>query len=218
MRQFKILSVLLFSALGLSCTPPEKNTLTQFVNAVQSGNETAASQVSLVDSPSEFTTWEIGEIGPESSEPFPLMTLLEEHAAMEEELKAMIKKNDAYIQENEALYVKYKPLKDKDPETEFTGELQAFDEEFSARMDVQKELIRKISRSDREIDLLKKAAALSTSTPGISSGYEGDVKAKQARLKLDDTDYTVTLKQYALIHTEHQIEPMARWIITDIRQ
>ena len=190
MRQFQILSVLFFSALGLSCTPPEQNTLTQFVSAVQAGNETAASQVSLVDSPAEFTTWEIGEIGPESSEPFPLMELLERKAAADEELKAMIKKNDAYIQENEALYIKYKPQKDKDPDTEFEGELKAFDETFSARMDEQKELIRKISQTDREIDELKKAAALSTSTPGISSGYDGDVKAKQARLKLDDTDYT----------------------------
>lgn len=172
----------------------------------------------MVDSPSEFTSWEIGEIGPESSEPFRLLELLDQLTSTEEELKAMMKKNDQYIQDNEAIYVKYKPLKDQDPETEFDGEMKEFDEEFSARMDEQKALNREISKTKRDIDTLKKAAALSTSTPGISSGYEGDVKEKEAHLKLDNTDYTVTLQQYALVHTEHQIEPMARWIITDIRQ
>lgn len=217
MRKFQILALVVSVAVCVSCTPPEHTTLTQFINAVQSDNETAAKQVSLVDSPSEFTSWEIGELGPESSSPFPLIELLDEKMSLEEELKAMIQANDKYIQDNEKLYLKYKPMKDQDAETEFTGELEEFDVEFSARMDKQKGLNRKIAQTDRKVDELKKAAALSTSTPGISTGYEGEVKEKEAKLKLDATDYTVTLKQYALVHTEHQIEPVARWIITDIR-
>jgi hypothetical protein len=218
MRKYQILALLVFLSSALACTPPEQTTLSEFVTAVQSGNETAVNQVSLVESPSEFSTWEIGEIGPESSEPFQLIELLDGRAATVQELEATMKANDTYLQENEELYLKYKPLKDKDAETAFTGELAAFDEEYSARMEKQKGLNREISQTGRRIDEVKKAAALSTRTPGITSGYDGDVKAKEAQLKLDDTDYTVTLKLYALIHTEHQIEPMARWIITDIRE
>ncbi|GMR24224.1 MAG: hypothetical protein BMS9Abin37_2742 [Acidobacteriota bacterium] len=220
MRTIQILALSSsIAALGLSCTgQPGERALTTFGNAVQAGDETTAAQVSLVEFPGEVSTWEIIEIGPESSEPFPLIKLIEERKAMEKELEAMVETTNAFLQENEELFYKYKPRKDKDPETKFTGKLKEFDEEFSALMKEQTDQDDKIRDAGKAIDALKKAAALSTNTPGLSTSYDGDVLERTAKVKFDDKDYSVTLKLYALVNTEHNMTPMTRWIITDIRE
>ena len=219
MRTVHILALSSIAALGLSCSSqPEQRVLTMFVNAVQAGDQAAAAQVSLVEFPGEVSTWEIVEVGAESSEPFKLAELQEERAAMVRRLEAMVERNDVFLQDNEELYYEYKPRKDEDPEATFTGRLKEFDEEFSARMEEQNALDQAIDEAGDAIDALKKAAALSTNTPGLGTSYDGDVLAREAKVKFDDKDYTVTFKQYALVNTEHNIRPVARWIITDISE
>ena len=219
MRTVKILALSFIAALCLSCTSqPEQRVLTAFVNALQAGDDAAAAQVSLVEFPGKVSTWEIVEVGPESSEPFQLHKLQEERSTMVKDLEAMVAKNDLFIQDNEELFYEYKPRKDKDPETEFTGALKEFDEDLSARMEKQNALDQQIRDAGVVIDALKKAAALSTNTPGLGSSYDGDVLGKEAKVKFDDKNYTVTFKQYALVHTVNNLRPMARWIITDIQE
>ena len=219
MRTVKILALSFIAAFGLSCSgQPGERALTNFANAMQAGDETAAAQVSLAEFPGEVSTWEIVEIGPESSEPFPLLKLLEERTVMAKELEGMVETTTVFLQDNEELYYEYKPRKTKDPETEFTGKLKEFDEGFSALMKEQTDQDQKIRDAGKAIDALKMAAALSTSTPGLGVKFDGDVLEREAKVKFDDKDYTVTLKQYALINTEHNIRPMTRWIITDIRE
>ena len=169
MRIVQILALSIFiAALGLSCTgEPGERALTAFGNAVQTGDELAAAQVSLVEFPGTVSTWEIIEIGPESSKPFQLMKLIEERGAMAKELEAMIAKTNIFLQDNEELSYEYKALTDKDPEREFTGELQVFDEEFTALLKNQTDQDAKIEEAGKAIDALKTAAALSTSTPGV---------------------------------------------------
>ena len=219
MRTVKILALSSIAAIGLSCSgQPGEQALTAFGNALQAGDETAAAQVSLAEFPGKVTTWEIVEIGPESSEPFPLLKLIEERTAMVKELEAMVETTTVFLQDNEQLYYEYKPRKDKDPETEFTGKLKEFDEALSALMKEQTDQDQKIRAAGNAIDALKKAAALSTSTPGLGAKFDGDVLEREAKVKFDNEDYTVTLKQYALVNTEHNIRPMTRWIITDIHE
>ena len=220
MRIVQILALTIFiAALGLSCTgEPGERALTTFGNAVQTGDELAAAQVSLVEFPGTVSTWEIIEIGPESSEPFQLMELIEERGEMAKELEAMIAKTNIFLQDNEELSYEYKALTDKDPEREFTGELQVFDEEFTALLKNQTDQDAKIEEAGKAIDALKTAAALSTSTPGVGASYDGDVLERTAKVKADGKDYTFTLKHYALVNTEHNIKPMTRWIITDIQE
>lgn len=219
MRNVPFLGLISILALGLSCSSePEKRVLASFVNAVQAGDAAAAAQVSLVEFPGDVATWEIVEVSPESSTPFQLAALREEQAEMVKALEAMIEDNDQFLRDNEELYYEYKPRKDKDPETKFTGKLKEFDEAFAARMDEQNELDQKIKEAGDGIDALKKAAALSTNTPGLGTSYDGDVLEKKATVKFDDKSYKVTLKQYALVNTEHNMRPVARWIITDISE
>lgn len=219
MRTVQILVLSIFiAALGLSCAgEPGERALTTFGNAVQSGDELAAEQVSLVEFPGTVSTWEIIEIGPESSEPFQLMNLIEERREMAKELEAMIAKTNNFLQDNEELSYEYKALTDKDPERTFTGELEVFDEEFTALLKDQTDQDAKIEEAGDAIDALKAAAALSTSTPGVGSTYDGDVLERTAKVKADGKDYTITLKHYVLINTEHNIRPMTHWIITDIQ-
>jgi len=219
MRTVQILVLSSVVSIGLACnSQPEQRVLTTFVNAVQAGDDAVTAQVSLVEFAGDISTWEIVEVGPETSAPFQLAKLLEERVAMVKELEATVEKNDQFLQDNAELYYEYKPLKDKDPEATFTGKLQEFDEEFTARIDAQKALDQKIRDAGDAIDALKKAAALSTNTPGLGSSYDGDVLQKEATVKFGDKSYTVTLKQYALVNTEHNMRPVSRWIITDIRE
>ena len=219
MRTVQILVLSFIAAVGLSCTgQPGERELTTFGNAVQAGDEAMVARVSLVEFPGKASTWEIVEIGPESSEPFPLIERIEERSAMAKELEAMVDKTNVFLQDNEELFYEYKPRKDKDPETEFTGKLKEFDEEFSALMKVQTDQDQKIRDAGKAIDALKKAAALSTNTPGLGTKFEGDILEREAKVKFDNKDYTITLTQYALVNTEHNIRPMTRWIITDIQE
>ena len=220
MPTVQTLALSLIVAFSLACSsgPPEESVLTSFVNAVQAGDDAAAAQVSVVQFPGDVSTWEIVEVSPESSAPFQLANLLKERLAMVKKLESMVAKNDLYIQDNEELFYEHKASKDKDSETEFTGDLKEFDEEFTARMKEQNGLDQEIREAGKVIDAVKKAAALSTGTPGLGSSYDGDVLAREAKVKFDDKNYTVTFKQYALINTEHNIRPISRWIITDIRE
>ena len=219
MRTVQILALASILALGLACSQPEQRVLTTFVNALQAGDEAAAAQVSLVKFPGEeVTTWEIVEVGPESSAPFQLANMQAERAKKVKQLESMIERNDLFLQDNEELYYKYKPRKDKDPEATFEGKLKEFDEELTARLEEMNALDQEIKDAGEELDRLKKAAALSTNTPGLGSSYDGDVLAREATVKFNDKNYTVVLKQYALVNTEHNMRPVARWIITDIRE
>lgn len=218
MRNVGILVLLPIAVLLVSCAPPEQGVLDTFMGAVQSGRDDAVASVSIVDFPGEVTAWELVELGPEMTEPFGLAGLQEELVSMREELEATIEKNDAFLRENEETYFEYKPKFDKDPDQEFKGKLGEFHQEWTARMEEQSGLDQKIREKEGEVDALKKEAGLSINTPGMSSSYDGDVKTKQARLKVDGKDYTVTLKQYSLVNTENNIEPMSRWIVTGVQE
>ena len=218
MRNVGIFVLVSMMALLVSCTPPEHDVLNAFISASQADNEDAVAAVSLAKFPGKVSSWEIVEFGPESTRPFGLAGLYEERDSLQEELGDKIVENDAFLQENEAAYLEYKQKFDQDPEQEFKGKLGEFHEAWSVRLKEQTDLDQAFRDKGDDIDALKKEAGLSINTPGMSSRYEGDVKEKEARLKVDGKDFTVTLKQYFLINTENKIEPMSRWVITDIQE
>ena len=218
MRNVGTLVLVLIMAFLVSCTPPEHDVLNTFISASQAGNEDAVAAVSLAKFPSEVSSWELVELGPESTSPFGLAGFYEELDSLKEELEDKILENDAFLQENKAVYLDYKQKFDQDPEQEFKGKLGEFHVVWSVRLKAQTDLDRAFRDKGDDIDALKKEASLSINTPGMSSRYEGDVKEKEAHLKVDGKGFTVTLKRYSLINTENKIEPMSRWIITDIQE
>ena len=218
MRNIGILVLVSMMALLVSCTPPEHDVLNTFISASQADNEDAVAAVSLAKFPGKVSSWEIVELGPESTRPFGLARLYEELDSLQEEFEDKITENDAFLQENEAVYLEHKQKFDQDPEQEFKGKLGEFHEVWSVRLKEQTDLDRAFRNKGDDIDALKKEAGLSINTPGMSSRYEGDVKEKEARLKVDGKDFTVTLKKYSLINTENKIKPMSRWVITDIQE
>lgn len=218
MRNFGILVLAPMTALLVSCTPPEHGVLNTFIGAVQAGNADAVAAVSVAKFAGKVSSWEIVELGPESTTPFGLGGLYEELDSLKEDLEAKLKENDAFLLENEATYLEYKPKLDKDPEQEFKGKLGEFHEDWSVRLGEQTALDRAIRDKGDDIDALKKEAGLSINTPGMSSRYDGDVREKEARLKIDGKDFTVTLKHYSLVNIDNKVEPMSRWIVTDIQE
>ena len=219
MRKYHYLLALPVGLTILACeSQPEKQLVASFVDAVQKKDETALGRVSLVPFEEKVEAWEIVEVSTPTSTPFQLKAMREERVEIKKKLEAMIEENDAYVREHEEIYLKYKPQKDKDPEKKFTGAMAEFDEEWTRRLDEQKALDEKFTQTGEAVDALIKAAALSTNVPGLGSSFDGDVNEMKAKVKLDQKDYTFTMKQYALVNQTNNMEPMARWIITDISE
>ena len=86
MRNIGILVLAPIVALLVSCAPPEQGVLNTFIGAVQAGNEDAVASVSVVTFPGKVTSWELVELGPESTEPFGLAGLYEEVASLKKEV------------------------------------------------------------------------------------------------------------------------------------
>ena len=56
----------------------------------------------------------------------------------------------------------------------------------------------------------------------VNEKFAGDVKGKELELKVNDDSgektYTFTLERYELEDKERNMSPIARWIITDIKE
>ena len=84
---------LLVILLGVSCSGGEDEVVNAFLAAIQSGNESAAKAVSVVEFPGEVVSWEIVEVGPTSIEPFALPELDDKRSELSRERRQMIEKN-----------------------------------------------------------------------------------------------------------------------------
>lgn len=219
MRSFPLVSLIAVVVLGLvACGGGAERTIVQtYFDAVQGGDETAAKRVSLVEFPGEVSSWEIVEVGPASNEPFELEQVNAKYLETEAELEKGHEANQAFLDENVELYEKYKKAKEADPEGTLEGELAAFDEEWTTRLERQEKMTKELASMMEEIKRLKAAATLSLNT-AVNERFSGEIEGKELRLKVNDKDYTLKLKRYVLQDTERNIAPIARWIITDIEE
>lgn len=217
MRSFPLVSLVALVALGLvACGGGAEQTIVKtYFDAVQGGNETAAKRVSLVEFPGEVSSWEIVEVGPASNTPFELEKVNAKYLETEAELEKGHESNQAFLDENVELYERYKKAKERDPEGTLDGDLAAFDEEWTKRLDRQTEMTDSLESMMEEIKRLKAAATLSLNT-AVNERFSGEIEGKKLHLKVNDKNYTVLLERYVLEDSERNIAPIARWIITDI--
>jgi len=195
--------------------------LTTFFTAVQNGDEEALARVSLAAFDGNVDSWELVEMGPEAKTAFALPALYEKLMKKRSEVRVETEKNAFYAEDHRDMYEQYKKKKAKDPEHVFTGELATFQAEWEARMEEQKELEEEAERLAKETKALKEAAGLSLNTR-VNEKFDGDVLAKKVRLKVSsdsaEKTYTFKLERYVLADKEHNLSPMARWVIADIEE
>jgi hypothetical protein len=202
-----------------ACTPQEHQVVQNFFTAVQAGDESAVSRVSLVSFPGSVTSWEIVEIGPESVEPFTLLDLREDLKEAERALEKHKSQGDIFLQTHTAEAEEYQRRLARNPDYKFTGELLAFKEEWEKQLQTHEELTATVEAARQKIIDLRSAAGLSLNT-SVSDSFDGDVRAKLVQLKVveegEEKSYTLKLQRYELSDKERNITPMARWIITAV--
>jgi hypothetical protein len=221
MGGFRITTLGSALALIISCSPPEEQLVKTFLLAAQGGDEAMVSGVSLVKFPGSVASWEILEIGPESKEPFPLAEIRKELADVESQIKINNERHANFLSDNAKMVTEYRRRIEKDPNYQFTGEMADFKTELDARTAKQKELQAKFEEVRGRMTRLRDAAQLSVNTV-VNENFEGEVKGKTVRLKVNDGSqekvYSLSLRRFELKDTERNLTPMPRWIITDIQE
>ena len=191
------------------------------MTAVQTGNEDAADATSLVEFPGDVESWEIVEVGPVSSEPFAIAGLELKLSELSRERRTKKDNNAYFVQDNRRAYDDYTAKREKDPEYEFSGEAAEFQKEWEEKLGAEEELDRAASDVYKEISRLKSAAALSLSV-NINENFDGDTSATDVILKVNDGSmektYTFTLQKFNLVDKVRNINPIGRWVITDIEE
>jgi hypothetical protein len=207
--------------LLVSCSGAEQQVVKTFLTAVQGGDETTLSGVSLVKFPGSVTSWEILEVGPESSEPFPLADVRKELVELETKIKFQQERHANFLSDNAEKAAEYKRRIQRNPDYQFSGEMADFKENVDALTEERKELEATLEELRQRISGLQNAAALSLNT-SVNHNFEGEVKGKIVRLKVNDGSqekiFSLFLRRYELSDKERNLTPMSRWIIADIEE
>ena len=217
MRSLWILIAAVALVVASGCTGQEEQVVDMFFSAVQGRDDAAMERVSLAKFPGDVQSWELVEIGPESEAPFTLPELHEKLAKKRSKLRIENEKNANYAGDYRALFDEYKKKRAEDPEATFTGKLGEFQLEWEERMAKQGELEKEVEALNEQAQALRSAAGLSLNT-AVNENFAGDVKEKELRLKVNDKSYTFKLHRYELVDKERNMSPIARWIITDIKE
>lgn len=204
----------------ISCSPPEQQVITRYLTAVQSGDENLAGAMSLATFPAEVASWEVLEAGPETKELFNFVEMRDRVLETQKAFDEAVKRNDAFLQENQELAIEYRSKTDEDPDYEFTsGKMAEFQQEWERRLEEQNALQEAARTADEEFQQLKKMARMSCRV-GVTEHHEGDVSVKKVNVRVDEGSgpetYTFTLRKFNLVDTENNITPMSNWIITEI--
>lgn len=215
------LAAFLFLVLLLSCGGQEEQALSGFFDAVQSGDNTALAAVSVMEMPVDVQSWEIVEIGEESSETFKLPELLRTVRDAKREVDYHAEKMGIFMDDNKAIHGRYEAQIEKDPEAELKGDLAEHQKKWKELLQVEKDLAETHKKANRAVEIERAGAGVSLMGSAVNEHLEGDVAIKQAQVNVntgsEEKVYLFTLKNYNLFNTKNQIQQRSRWIIADIQ-
>lgn len=221
MGRIRILLVVSIVGLVICCSGGEQQILKTFFVAVQGGDNATLSGISVARFPGTVSSWEILEVGPESTAPFTLSAKSEEFLKAEEAVEEAKKESEAFVAANAERAAEYQKRIATNPDYEFKGDMAEFQSEWKAKLEAQKQLRAKLEKARREVNELRDAAALSLNTV-VNDNFEGDVRGKTIRLKVNDGSedkiYSFTIQRFELSDTERNLTPMSRWVITEIQE
>lgn len=215
-----LFSVLVFTS---SCAPPEQVLVDSFLAAVRDGQEEMSAAMSLVSFPEEedFDSWEIVEIGPESTVAYKLADLRDAAVQAKEAHEAKIEQDDDFLRSNEEIAIRYQQKMREDPEYRYpSGRMAEFQAAWEARLEEQKDLHRQAEEASDAVETERNAIRMSAKM-GLKNSFDGDVSEKNVTVRLmgggEPKTYTLTLRRYNLTDTESGLSTTPSWIVTDIQ-
>ena len=214
-----LLSVLL--AAGAGCATPEERIVDYYLAAVRDGQDGIVAGVSLVSFPEEdIQSWEIVEIGPESTEPYRLTGFRDEHFEAKAVYDAKTVENDEFLRANEKNAIRYQQKLKDDPEYRYaSGVMAEFQEVWEQKLETQKNLQNKVKEAHEALERERSSIRMSTSIP-LKNSFKGDVAVKRAKVNVNGGSgtktYTLVLRKYNIVDSKTGLSPVAKWIITEI--
>ncbi len=216
-----LLSVLL--AIGIGCATPEERIVDFYLTAIRDGQDEMVAGVSLVSFPEgDIQSWEIVEIGPESTEPYQLIEIRDAHFDAKAAYDAKTVENDEFLRANERNALRYQQKMKDEPDYKYTsGVLAEFQEVWEEKIETQKELQNKVKEAEEALERERNSIRMSASIP-LKNSFRGDVAVKKAKVNVNGASgaktYTLVLRKYNIVDSDTGLSPTAKWILTDIEE
>jgi hypothetical protein len=216
-----LLSLLIVAAVG--CAAPEERIVDYFLGAVRDGNVDVVAGVSLVNFPdADIESWEVVEIGPESTEPYQLPEVRAALYDAKQAYEAKTEENDGFLRSNEKNALRYQQKMKEDPDYKFTrGAMADFQEVWQEMVEEQKELQNKIKEAEKALERERNSIRMSASIP-LKESFQGDVAIKRVKVNVaggsGTKTYSLTLRKYNIVDSDTGLSPISKWIVTNIEE
>ena len=204
-----------------SCAAPEQHLIDVFLAAVRDGQKEVIAGVSMVNLPdADVQSWEIVEVGPESTEPYRLGELNTAFFDAVKAYDAKAEENDRFLNDNQKNALRYQAEIKKNPEYKFTnGAMAEFQKVWEGKLEELKDLEGKLLAAEETLKRERERIFMSASIP-LKDTFEGDVAVKKVRVSVNggsgSKTYAFTLRKYNIVDSETGVTPMAKWIISEI--
>ncbi len=203
----------------------EKTLLSSFFMAVRSGDNATIVAMSLVafpGEPGEFESWELIEIGAETSEPFGLSELRAKVVEARTERDFQFEKGKHFLEDNYDAIGKIQIKLDEEPSFKFDGELGEVQTEWENIIQQRKILERSVQEINREAQNEAKLVNMSLMVDTDIANTEGNVMKKEVlvtvRAGAEEKPYSIALQRYDLTEPEGTRPLRSRWIIVAIQE
>ena len=218
MVRYGNLMVVAFVLNFLSCAGQEQGAIDNFLKAVRDKDDAARGAVSSMDFPGEVSSWEVVDMGTESTEKFQLPELQRMVQATKSDYDAHLEKRGYFMRDNARIYKEHQSKLAEDPDFQFKGELAEFDEQWKKSLQEEQELEGKMKEANAAMQRERSAATVSIMGGSVTETFEGEVLVREALVNVDDAPYKITIRKYDLVDKTSNNKPRSRWIVTDIQK
>ncbi len=223
MPRTRTLAIVIFSSIAFitSCTAPEEHLVNTFLTAVRDGQEEMIRGVSVVNLPdADVQSWEIVEVGPETTEPYRLAELRAAFFEATQAWEAKVEQNDKFLNDDQDSARRYRERINADPDYKFTsGAMAEYQEEWEGKLEEARKLAGIVREADEVLKKERDSIYMSANM-AVRDGFEGDIAVKTVKVNVNGDSgsktYDMTVRKYNIVDAETGIKPMSRWIVTEI--
>lgn len=217
-----LLAAMLLAA-GAACSGGgvEEEMLARFFRSIEQEDRTTMSGVSMVNFPGgAASSWEIIEIGAETSGPYRIPELREEVTTGERRRDEQFQVLYAFRQGNAEAIDAIAARRERDPEARIGGRLGEIDEAWEAHQAERRRLVTALSEAQMALEGERRRTQRSLLREAAVDYLTGSVREKEVMVRVHEVetgprDYRFTLFRYDLVN-QFDNEVPSRWLIVGI--
>jgi hypothetical protein len=204
---------------GAACGHPEKQVVDNYFNAVKAKDNQTLSSFATARFERPVQSWEVKETLEETTEPMPLVALMEKLKQAEAAQAANTKEARAYNLDHFADIDQVRDLKSKG--RPIPAKIQPVATRWDEFNQKDRETKKAVAEARDAVEKEKRNMALSVGTNEALENMQGEVKTK--RIAVDVTiegqtqPYVMTLKRYEAKRPEGGQRVQSRWMIQSIQ-